>query len=120
MIGIDGDEPRVGCQLLHAPELRAHRGTDGRAAGEDELEGDDAAADHVAAQVQHAARGVGERDVRNVERGVVRHKVRHVRNIAPRAYGEGYRESYGYAYEPWTTGTYNGVNRWGGGPGSVW
>ncbi|WP_157100011.1 hypothetical protein [Rhodoplanes sp. Z2-YC6860] len=58
--------------------------------------------------------------VRNVERSMVRHKVRHVRNTAPRAYGEGYRESYGYADEPWSTGTYNGVNRWGGAPGSIW
>jgi hypothetical protein len=58
--------------------------------------------------------------VRNVERSVVRHKVRHVRNTALPAYDEGYRQSYGYAYEPWSTGTYNGVNRWGGAPGSVW
>jgi hypothetical protein len=70
----------------------------------------------TAGAVEQSADGV-----RNVERSVVRHQVRHVRNITPRAYNEGYRESYGYAYEPWgTTGTYNGVNRWGGAPGSVW
>lgn len=57
--------------------------------------------------------------VRNVERSVVRHKVRHVRAVAPRAYDEGYRDSF--AYQPqFTTGTYNGVNRWGGAPGSIW
>lgn len=59
--------------------------------------------------------------VRNVERSVSHHKMRHARYTAPRAYDEGYRESYGYAYQPWGgTGTYNGVNRWGGAPGSVW
>ena len=57
--------------------------------------------------------------VRNVERSVARPKVRHVRHTAPRVYGEDYRESYGY--EPsYSTGTYNGVNRWGGAPGSIW
>jgi hypothetical protein len=70
----------------------------------------------TAGAVEQSAYGV-----RNVERSVVRHKARHVRNIAPRGYDEGYRESYGYAYEPWgATGTYNGVNRFGGAPGSVW
>jgi hypothetical protein len=57
--------------------------------------------------------------VRSVERSTVRHKVR--RHAAPRAYNEGYRESYGYATEPqFSTGTYNGVNRWGAQPGSYW
>lgn len=69
----------------------------------------------TAGAVEQSADGV-----RNVGRSLVRHKVRHVRNIAPRVYDEGYRESYRHTYEPWTTGTYNGVNRWGGAPGSVW
>src|SRR5437868_10494582 len=44
---------------------------------------------------------------RNVERSVVRHKVRHVRHVAPRGYDEDYRESYGYASDPWFgAGTY--------------
>ena len=59
--------------------------------------------------------------VRNVERSAVRHKVRHVRHVAPRGYDESYRESYGYVYEPsYSPGTYNGVNRWGAQPGSYW
>ncbi len=56
--------------------------------------------------------------VRNVERSTVRHKVRHV---TPRVADQGYRESFGYAYEPqYSTGTYNGVNRWGAAPGNIW
>ena len=74
----------------------------------------------TAGAVERSADGV-----RNVERSAVRHKVRHVRqvvrHVAPRVTNEGYRESYGYAPQPWFgTGTYNGVNRWGAAPGSIW
>ena len=75
----------------------------------------------TAGAVEQSADGI-----RNVERGAVRqqHKVRHVRHVAPRSYDEGYRESYGYVYEPaFGSGTYNGyngVNRWGAAPGSYW
>jgi hypothetical protein len=60
--------------------------------------------------------------VRNVERTAVRqHKQRHVRHLAPRVTNEDYRESYGYVPEPqFSTGTYNGVNRWNAQPGSYW
>ena len=76
----------------------------------------------TAGAVEQSADGI-----RNVERSAVRqqHKVRHVRQVArplaPRVTDEGYRESYGYATEPqYGTGTYNGVNRWGAAPGSIW
>src|SRR5215216_4351507 len=71
----------------------------------------------TAGTVERSADGV-----RNVERSTVRqHKVRHVRHLAPRVSDEDYRQSYGYVYEPQSsTGTYNGVNRWGAAPGSIW